>query len=458
MKKYCLAIDIGASSGRHILGSVENGKLVIEEIYRFENYYVKDENGFLAWDIEHLTGEVKKGIAKCKEEDKIPSTLAIDTWGVDYVLLDENKNEILPCCSYRDPRTDAAVAEVEKIISKKELYERTGIQSLNFNTIYQLYCDKKTGKLDKAGYFLMIPEYLSYKLTGVIKNEYTNATTTNLVNAASGDWDRDILKRLGIKESIFQKIYQPGSEVGSFRDEIKTEVGFDCKVLFCPSHDTASAEAACQINDKGMFISSGTWSLIGTENKDPVLSGNAMNSGFSNEGGIDSNICFLKNIMGMWLFQNIRKNLNKKYSYDEMMEMAEQNGYYEEVDPNTPEFTAPENMIEAVRKYMKKEEPSLADVLNTVYHSLAASYKRSVEEIERISGKTIDTINIVGGGSQDGYLNRLTKEYTGKRIIVGPVEGTAAGNILSQLIYSDPDIDLEKARKILKNSFDITEV
>ena len=457
MEKYCLAIDIGASSGRHILGSVEGGKLRLEEIYRFENYYVKDENGILAWDVGHLAGEVKKGIAECKRIGKIPATVAIDTWGVDYVLLDKDKKELWPAVAYRDPRTDAAVAETEKIISAEELFEKTGIQKHNFNTVYQLWCDKKSGKLDKAEYFLMIPEYLSYILTGVLKNEYTNATTTGLVNAGTKTWDNEIIERLGIK-NIFGEIYMPGSEVGRFSGEIQKEVGFDSLVLFCPSHDTASAEVACQITDKGMFISSGTWSLIGTENKQAVLSAEAMNAGFSNEGGADLRICFLKNIMGMWLFQNIRKNLDKKFSYDEMMKMAEENGYYETVDPNDPDFVAPDNMIEAVKKHMKKEEPTLADVINTVYHSLADSYKRSVEETESMSGKTVETINIVGGGSKDGYLNRLTKEYTGKRVITGPVEGTAAGNIISQLMYADKELDLNKAREIIKNSFDIREV
>ncbi|MGN0515572.1 FGGY family carbohydrate kinase, partial [Eubacterium sp.] len=262
---YHLAIDIGASSGRHILGYIDNGKLKLEEIYRFENY-IKNENGTLVWDIKHLVSSVISGIAKCREIGKIPKTVAIDTWGVDYVLLDKDKREIMPAVSYRDGRTNA----VTDIISQKELYFRTGIQKQSFNTIYQLYCDKQSGKLDSAEYFLMIPDYLSFKLTGVIKNEYTNATTTNLVNAKTKTWDTEILDKLGIK-NIFCDLSLPKMVIGNFTDEIKNQVGFDSTVIYCPSHDTASAVCACPIGDNSVYISSGTWSLIGTENADPVL-------------------------------------------------------------------------------------------------------------------------------------------------------------------------------------------
>ena len=454
---YHLAIDIGASSGRHILGYTENGKLVLEEIHRFENY-ITDENGTLVWDIEHLVKEVKAGIAKCKAVSKIPSTIAIDTWGVDYVLLDENKEEILPAVSYRDSRTFDVMDEVAELISQEELYSRTGIQKQNFNTIYQLYCDKKSGKLDKAKHLLMMPSYLSYKLTGVIKNEYTDASTTNLVNAETKTWDLEILDKLGLNKDIFSDLSLPCTKVGNFTDEVKSEVGFDSKVIFCPSHDTASAVAACNIGDNGMYISSGTWSLIGTENPEAVLSKEAFEANFANEGGINYRFRFLKNIMGMWLFQNVRKNLNKQFSYDDMMNMAKQSGEYEEIDTNAPDFLAPDNMIVAIRNYLNNDSLPIETVINTIYHSLAKSYANAVREIERISGKTVDTINIVGGGSKDRYLNELTKQYTGKRVLAGPVEATATGNIISQLMFADKELTLEKAREFVKKSFDITEV
>ncbi len=453
---YYLAIDIGASSGRHILGSLENGKLVLEEIYRFENG-VKNQNGTLIWDIDSLFTEVKNGIKKCKEIGKIPSTVAIDTWGVDYVLLDEHKKEILPAVSYRDSRTAKACEEVGQIIPQEALYSSTGIQKQVFNTVYQLYCDKKSGKLDSAKYFLMMPDYLGFKLTGIIKNEYTNATTTNLVNANTNTWDKEILNRLDIPENIFCNLSLPCTEVGAFSKEIQEEVGFNAKVIHCPSHDTASAVAACPIDDESVYISSGTWSLIGTENTAPVLTEAAFDANFANEGGIDYRYRFLKNIMGMWLFQNIRKNLDKKYSYDEMMNMAMESKFTERIDPTDDSFLAPDNMIEAVREYLGKDDLPLSDVLSSVYHSLAFSYDKAIKEIEKISGKEIKSIHIVGGGSKDMYLNRLTSRYTGKKVYIGLNEATATGNIISQIMYSDK-ITLKEARQIIKDTFNIQEV
>jgi len=455
--RYSLAVDIGASSGRHILGWLEGGILKQQEVYRFENN-ITNQNGTLVWDIEHLVAEVKAGLKACGALGKIPCTVAIDTWGVDYVLLDKNKKEIMPVISYRDSRTNGIPEEIDKIIPREELYKRTGIQPINFNTIYQLYCDKKSGKLDKAAHFLMIPEYLSFKLTGVIKNEYTNATTGSIVNAKTKTLDKDLLKLLGIKTDIFKELSLPTTVVGNLSDEVREEVGFDTTVIFCPSHDTASAVAACPVGDNGVYISSGTWSLIGTENKEPILNAEAMNGGFTNEGGINYRYRFLENIMGMWLFQNIRCNLDKKYSYDEMMNMAMESDFKELINPNSPEFTAPENMIEAIRKYLDKPDLPIGDVLNSVYNSLANSYNEAVKTIERVSGKQIDLINIIGGGSKDSYLNKLTKEYTGKKVLAGPTEATAIGNLIAQFMYLDNDFTLEKARETVKKSFSIVEV
>ena len=453
---FCLAIDIGASSGRHILGSLRDGKLVLEEIYRFENA-VQNQNGTLVWDVEQLFEEVKAGIKKCKKLGKIPLTVAIDTWGVDYVLLDKTKREILPTVSYRDGRTESAVEEVGKTLTQEALYSSTGIQKQNFNTVYQLYCDRISNKLENAKHFLMIPDYLGFKLTGVIHNEYTNASTTNLVNAITKTWDSDILNTLEIPEGIFKTLSLPCTKVGSFSKEIEAELGFNATVIHAPSHDTAAAVAACPIDDESIYISSGTWSLIGTENLDPVLTNEALKANFTNEGGVDYRFRFLKNIMGMWLFQNIRKDLNKKYSYDEMMNMAMQSSFTERIDPTDNTFLAPENMIEAVRAYLGKPNLPLADVLSSVYHSLAFSYDKAIKEIESISGKEIKSIHIVGGGSKDMYLNRLTSQYTGKKVYIGLSEATATGNILSQIMYSEK-ITLEEARELVKKSFSITEV
>lgn len=450
--KYCLAIDMGASSGRHILGYIENGKLQLEEIYRFENGIV-DVDGTLCWDTEKLFYEIKNGLKECKKLGKIPETVAIDTWGVDYVLLDKDKKEIMPTVAYRDSRTIGIPEEIDKIIPRKELYERTGIQATNYNSIYQLYCDKKSGKLDNAEYFLMMPEYFSFKLTGEIRNEYTLTTTGGLVNVNTFERDEEILEKLGINKKIFSPLSLPGTVVGNLSDEVKEEVGFDTTVILCASHDTASAVASCSVGDNGIYISSGTWSLIGTENSQPVTCEKAMNSGFTNEGGVEHRYRFLENIMGMWLFQNIRKNLDKKYTYDEMMQMAMNSNFVEYINPNAPDFLAPDNMVEAIKNYLGKPELPIGDVLNSVYHSLAKTYNEAVKVIEEISNKQIDVINIVGGGCKDSYLNSLTEKHTGKKVIAGPVEATAAGNIMVQLMYLDKELNLTSARELIKNSF-----
>lgn len=453
--KYCLAIDMGASSGRHILGCIENGKIKLREIYRFENEII-DIDGTLCWDIEKLFTEIKNGIKECGKLGIYPETVAIDTWGVDYVLLDKDKKEILPAVSYRDSRTLNVPEEIDKLIPRDELYRLTGIQATNYNSVYQLYCDKKSGKLDNAEYFLMMPEYFSFKLTGKIRNEYTLSTTGGLVNVETFERDEELLDKLGIDKKIFAPLSLPKTVVGNLSDEVKSEVGFDTTVILCASHDTASAVAACSVGDNGIYISSGTWSLIGTENFEPVTCEKAMNSGFTNEGGIEHRFRFLENIMGMWLFQSIRKNLDKRYTYDEMMQMAMASDFTEYINPNDEAFIAPDNMLEAIRSCLNRPNLPIGDVLNSVYHSLAKTYADAVKVIEEISNKNIDVINIVGGGCKDTYLNALTEKYTGKKVVAGPVEATAAGNIMVQLMYLDENLDLKRARELIKKSFGTT--
>jgi len=452
---FCLAIDIGASGGRHILGEIQGNKIVCSEIYRFKNS-VKRENGSLLWDTEYLFREILEGISQCKNIGKIPETLAIDTWGVDYVLLDEEKKEILPVYSYRDARTEKVQDEVLSILSQEQLYSKTGIQKQSFNTIYQLYSDKKQGRLEKAKYFLMMPDYFSYRLTGEIKNEYTNASTTNMLNAQKRIWDTEIIDAIEIDANLFCEPSFPGTLFGSFTDEIKERVGFDCKVIMCGSHDTASAVAACPIQKDAVYLSSGTWSLIGMELDEPILTVDAMDKNFTNEGGIKNRIRFLKNIMGMWLFQEIRRNAEKSLSYEETINLAKSSSFTETIDPNDPRLVAPDNMISAIKNCLGRDDLELKDILNCTYHSLAKSYANAVWEIEAITEKEASAIHIVGGGSQDAYLNQLTHEYTQKKVIAGPIEATALGNLIVQMMYSE-NITLEKARKIIKNSFDIEE-
>ena len=456
MKTYYLAIDIGASSGRHILAHLDGGQLRLEEIYRFDNNVKRTDDG-LIWDIESLFSEVVSGIAKCRELGKIPVSVAIDTWGVDYVLLDENEKEIVPVIAYRDERTAGVPTSPDFPFSYEKLYAKAGIQMQPFNTVYQLYCDKQSGRSDGAKHFLMIPEYLSYKLTGVMRNEYTNASTTSMVNAESKTWDADIINGIGINTELFLPLSLPGTEVGKFSKAIEERVGFSSTVLLAPSHDTASAVAACPISDNSVYVSSGTWSLMGTENLVPILTDTARNANFTNEGGVDYRFRFLKNIMGMWLFQNVRRNLDKKYSYDEMMQMAKASSFTSIVDVNDESLVCPENMISAINKLAGNEDLPLADTLSCIYHSLASMYAKTVREIEDITGKNIDSIFIVGGGSKDSYLNELTARYTGKKVVIGLSEATATGNLITQIMKHE-GITLEAAREIVKKSFDIKEI
>ncbi len=459
--QYFLAIDIGAGSGRHILGSIQDGKLVLEEIHRFENG-MKRVDGSLIWDIDELFAEIKAGLKKAKDLDKVPQYVAIDTWGVDYVLLDKEDKELRPVFAYRDERTEAAVPQVEAVIPPEDLYKITGIQKQNFNTIYQLWCDKQSGRMDEAETLLMIPEYFAWKLTGVKVNEYTNATTGGMLDAAAKTWSEEIIEKLGYKKSLFKELELPATKVGNLSPSIAEELGYNATVILCPTHDTASAVAACPLDDETLFLSSGTWSLIGFENPEPVINEAGFNANYTNEGGIEYRFRVLKNFMGMWLFQSLRKNLDKKYTYDEMMEMAMASSYDKVVDVNSPNLTAPESMIEAIRAEVGELDLPVGDVLECVYQSLSDAYGRAVKEAEALSGRTFKKLLIVGGGGSDVYLNKLTAEKTGLTILTGIKEATTTGNLAAQIIYDSIEnkeeyTDIMKFRELVKASFPLTE-
>ncbi len=459
-KKYFLAIDIGASSGRHILGSFNDGKIELEEVYRFKNGAIT-ENGSLVWDIKGLFNSIVEGLIECKKLGKIPCSIGIDTWGVDYALLDKEDNLIGNVFSYRDSRTQDVIDEVYSIISESELYEKTGIQKQVFNTIFQLYADKKSGKLEKAETFLMVPDYLNFLLTGVKKNEYTNASTTGMLNAKTREWDFDIIEKLGLKKSLFKDLYQPCSVVGELLPEIREKVGFNATVYLPATHDTASAVMAVPENgDTPLYISSGTWSLIGIETKNEITSDEANRAGYSNEGGFNKTVRFLKNIMGLWMIQNIKKEYNDKYSFSDFVIEAKKTGKFESLlDVNDNSFFAPKSMIEAVKDYCRKTNQkvpeTVGEIVLCVYQSLAKGYKEAVINVEKISGKKFETINIVGGGCQNKMLNELTAEWTGKKVVTGPIEATAVGNLVAQMIANGEIKDLYSAREIIKKSFDI---
>lgn len=461
-KNYYLAIDIGASSGRHILGYMENGKIVLEEIYRFKNGAEKVGDK-LVWNHESLFSSIIEGLKKCKEINKIPCSIGIDTWGVDYALLDENDNLIGEIYSYRDDRTQSVIDEVHSIVSEKEAYERTGIQKQVFNTIYQLYCDKKSGKLDNAKSFLMMPDYLHFKLTGVKKNEYTNASTTGLLNAKTREWDFEILEKLGIKKEIFMPLSLPGSIVGELKAEIASQVGFTSTVYLPATHDTASAVMAVPSEEMPLYISSGTWSLMGIETPDENTSEIANASGFTNEGGYEKSVRFLKNIMGLWMIQCIKKEYNDKYSFTDFVDEAvKAQGFDSIVDVNDLSFFAPDSMINAVKEYCKKTNQkvpeTVGEIVLCVYSSLAVCYAKAVEQIEQITGKKFNEINIVGGGCQNVLLNKLTAEKTGRKVVAGPVEATATGNLLAQMLANKEISTLSEGKQLIKKSFEIKEI
>lgn len=466
--RYVLAVDIGASSGRHILGSVQDGKIVLEEVYRFENGLV-EKNGHLCWDFERLFAEILTGMKKCAELGKIPATMGIDTWGVDFVLLDEDGKVLGDTVAYRDSRTAGMDGEVAKYISPEELYARTGIQKQSFNTIYQLMAVKKEHpeQLAAARRFLMTPEYFHYLLTGVGKNEYTLATTTQLVNAAAKDWDRELMRTLGIPDGIFGELSLPGTAVGELLPEIAEQAGFSCAVVLPGTHDTASAVLAVPMADKNaMYISSGTWSLIGVERDEPDCSEQSCRLNFTNEGGYGYRFRYLKNIMGLWMIQSVRREFKAQgtqYSFDDLCDLAIAAGDFpSRVDVSDECFLAPKSMIAAVKDYCARTgqqvPASNEELMACIYRSLAEGYRKAVREMEEVVGIYVPCIHIVGGGSKDWYLNELTAEYTGKTVYAGPSEATALGNILAQMIAAGQYGSVEEARKAVADSFAVRRI
>lgn len=461
MKRYYLAVDIGASSGRHILASVEEGRIQLEEVYRFPNAMSR-VNGTLCWDVEQLFAEIKTGLKKCKELEKIPVSMGIDTWAVDYVLLDREDRILGETVGYRDSRTAGMDEKVYERIPLKELYRRTGIQKQIFNTIYQLMAVKERHPeyMEQAEAMLMIPDYFHFRLTGVKKQEYTNATSTQLVSTKTNDWDYELIERLGYKKELFQPIFMPGTVVGHFTEEIQQEVGFDCEVVLPATHDTGSAVMAVPTNDdNAIYISSGTWSLMGIERKRADCSETAQKANFTNEGGYDYRFRFLKNIMGLWMIQSVKKEFKEKLSFAEICGRASREQIPSIVDCNDERFFAPENMILEVQNFCmetKQQAPeTVGEIAAVVYNSLAKCYGDTVKEIEEITGNTYSAIYVVGGGANAGYLNELTAKYTGKKVYAGPTEATAVGNIAVQLLHAQVFPNLAEMRKCIGNSFDI---
>ena len=460
MAVYHLAIDIGASSGRHILGHAEEGKIILEEIYRFPNG-AEMKNGHLCWNADALFSEILAGLKVCKAEGKIPATMGIDTWAVDFVLIDKDGSRIGDAVAYRDSRTAGMDKQVEEKIAFRDLYKKTGIQKQMFNTIYQLAA--LGDDLHQADKLMMIPDYFHYLLTRVQKFEYTNASSTGLLNASEKTWDNELLSLLGYPKKLFPELSLPGTVVGHFTPEISGEVGFDCTVVLPATHDTGSAFMAVPAkNDHSVYLSSGTWSLLGVENEAPITTEDSMNANFTNEGGYEYRYRYLKNIMGLWMIQSIRKEHEGKYSFQQLIDMAEAAEFDTVIDVNDDSFLAPESMTKAVEEYCLSHNlpvpETLGQLLKCVYRSLAVCYKDAIKELEALTGKTYTTIHIVGGGSNADYLNRLTAKETGLPVYAGPTEGTALGNIMAQMIYAGTFSSLAEARAAIFNSFEIKEV
>jgi len=429
-----LAIDIGASSGRFIAAQRQDGELVLQEVYRFENC-PQTQGSSIFWDLDDICGRLVEGLSACRAQGIVPRSLGVDTWGVDYVLLDEGDRPILPVYCYRDGRGARAMKAVHARIPPQELYARTGIQLMSFNTLYQLYDDREKGRLAQAADLLMIPEYLNFFLCGKKRREYTNASTTGLLDPWRRCWDEHIIRALDFPEGLFApQPERPPVSLGRLRSELAQKAGFSCDVLLIATHDTASAVAS--LPGPGAYISSGTWSLLGTEIPRPLTGSAARRANFTNEGGTRG-IRFLKNIMGLWMAQCLKRELGDVYSYAQLTRMAEEEADFDyrlEVDREA--YFAPQSIRAVIREECARKgwpvPQTPGQFAHAIYQSLAHAYAQELAELEALTGQHFDSLCIMGGGVNNDYLNRLTEQATGKKVVRGAAEATALGNILLQ--------------------------
>lgn len=514
VRDYFLAYDMGASSGRSILSWIEDGQIRLEELNRFENHLVR-KNGHLTWDIGALWEGILTGLKVCRDTGRSPRSIGIDTWAVDYVLLDRSGSIVGDAVCYRDSRTEGIREEADKLISREELYSRTGIQYQPFNTIYQLLALKKEhpDQLEEAEYLLMLPDYFNYLLTGVIKQEYTNATSTNLVHAQSHEWEMEIVHRLGLPEHLFRRLSMPGTAVGNLRPEIREMFGFDAQVVLPATHDTGSAFLSAPYSgEDSLILSSGTWSLLGVEHETPVTTPASREANFTNEGGAWYRYRYLKNIMGLWMIQSVRRELNGVsyvlgkdgnrqetfqseaatqngrreksearedsdvqsaaerihedarshglWSFPDLIKAARESGnFISEVDVNDSRFLSPNSMIREVVSACAESgqavPETVGELMQCLYLSLTTCYRNAVQQLETITGKTYRTVNIISGGCQDTYLDEMTARRSGLTVYAGPVEGTAIGNLAVQFIAAGIFRNLSEARKCITESFDV---
>ena len=459
-----LAIDIGASSGRHIAAWLEGERIVTREVYRFPNG-AEMRNGHLCWDIEALEGHVIAGVKAAVQAGLSPDFIGVDTWGVDFVLLDREGQRLGDAVAYRDSRTEGVDALLEEALPYPFHYGLCGIAKQPFNSVYQMMAVLREHPeyADTADDFLMMPEYLSYVLTGKKAHEWTECTTGALCNAETGSWSEMIRMAAGLPDKWFRTpMVRPGTVLGPLSEAIRAETGCTATVILPATHDTGSAYMAIPAKDEGAaFLSSGTWSLLGTELPGPVATGEALAAGFTNEGGYGGTTRFLKNIMGMWMLQCIHKETGGAHTFAQMADMAAASTYPACIDAAAGRFLAPDSMLEEVRTALREagapEPQSLADVLRAVTMGLAVCYDKSIREMSAITGKAFTSINIVGGGSQNVVLNQMTADVTGLPVYAGPAEGTALGNLAAQMIADGAFADLAAFRKALPGSVEIRE-
>ncbi|MEZ2458340.1 rhamnulokinase family protein [Salinicoccus roseus] len=460
MKNY-VAVDIGASSGRVVLSHIEEEKIVTDEVHRFANGFIY-KGGFHVWDVEYLFEEIMKALSYVKSRGVSECYLSIDTWGVDYVLLDSDEKRLREVVSYRDERTEGMMEKFFSSVSKKRIFELTGIQFLKFNTLYQLNTEEEDTKQSVSS-ILLIPDYLNFLLTGKMTNEITNLSTTQLMDVEGRRLNDFLLKKIDLTPELFKEPIEPGTYIGKMNEKLqekydtpKTHVYSTC------SHDTASAVlgAVGKPNANWAFLSSGTWSLIGIEMERPIVNEKALSLGYSNERGINNTYRFLKNIIGMWAVQRIRKDWPVNYTFPEMVEQAKRNEHFKAfVDLNDKRFLNPVNMVEEIQVYCMETDQdcpkTLGEIVRTIYLSLAILYALSLEELEKITEEEIEAINIVGGGANNDYLNELTSYYSGCEVIVGPTEATIYGNLSAVMIGNGEFETVRDAREVIRKSNDI---
>lgn len=461
--KYYLAVDIGATSGRHILAHIENGKIVTEEVYRFRTHSTQ-KKGAWVWECEALAENVIKGMKECKKIGKTPSVMGVSTWGADFVLLDKEKSVLGDAADYRD---EMALVNMlfasDQIMSQEDYFGRTGIGRMPFDTLYQfMYLQRQyPGVLEQAGTLLMVPDFINYRLTGIIAPEYTNAVTTGMINADTQTWDEETISAMNFPREIFQDLHSPGKILGKLSDEVKEKVGFDCSVALVASHDTTSAFFAVPSSDPdSVTVSSGTWSILGIVNDKPFRTPLTMESGFTNEGAYPKRFRLSKNLVGMFVLERLKAELCPDADYNTVCQMGKNAGEISSViDLTNLMYMVAENMAEAIKKECSETGQQIpktdGEVFQVFFHSLATHYRRTVEDLERISGKAFTSLNIIGGGSRNDYVNQLAADELGITVYAGPPEATVLGNIICQLIIDGEIKDSDQAAEICAASFDI---